>query len=546
MTQPNLILFFTDQQRYDSVACTHENEAVRTSLQTPNLDRLCKEGIRFDRGYTPNPVCVPARYNMITGLPARYHGHFSNSSTPLPLGIPCLPQILSDAGYLTHACGKMHFRPMREHHGFHRMELMEETPHYQDDDDYLIYLKSVGCRTMHQHGVRHLLYHQPQRSLMSEEHHGSKWVADRTIAFLERAAHDKRPFFLKASWIKPHPPQNNPERIADMYADAPLPERIERIDERKDRSDLLPSKRMSHTLGEGFIYDDPERMRRHREHYYASVSFVDEQMGRVLSKLDELGLTGDTLVVFTSDHGEMLGDLDCLQKSAPYETASHIPFIVRYPEVIEPGSVDTEHFVDLNDILPTFLDAAGIAYPGSLKLPGSSLLDLDKGRDRTVQYIENNQGPLRWVCLRNAQFKYVFSFRGGWEALFDFEKDPLEQHNLLLDGVPSEYKDIRDSMFKQLVEYEERWGQPGTVQWNDLMKYQEYPLGRTHVNSQLPPWVDNLSEEDRAEYGGLWDEVIEAVKDEPTVTLSKLDLDHWAERCNVSEKIIKKIRDNNL
>ena len=101
-------------------------------------------------------------------------------------------------------------------------------------------------------------------------------------------------------------------------------------------------------------------------------------------------------------------------------------------------------------------------------------------------------------------------------------------------------------MFKQLVEYEEKWGQPGTVQWNDLMKYQEYPLGNKNVNSQLPAWINNLPEEERAEYGNLWDEVIEAVKHEPTVTLSKLDLDDWAERCGVPEKFIKRIRDNGL
>ena len=147
----------------------------------------------------------------------------------------------------------------------------------------------------------------------------------------------------------------------------------------------MPTKRMSYGLGEGFIYDDPERMRRHREHYYAAVSFVDEQMGRVLDRLDKLGLADNTLIISTSDHGEMLGDLDCLQKSAPYETASHIPFILRYPGAVKAGTVEKEHFVDLNDILPTFLDAAGVRYPASFELPGSSLLDLDKGRDRTGQ-----------------------------------------------------------------------------------------------------------------------------------------------------------------
>jgi len=215
-------------------------------LKTPNLDRLCAEGIRYDRAYTPNPVCIPARYNLLTGLPARFHGHYCNSTTPLPTGIPTLPQILSNAGYNTHACGKMHFQPMREHHGFNRMELMEETPEYREDDDYLLYLKSVGCKVAHQHGVRHLLYHQPQRALVPEEHHGTKWVADRAISFLERASKEDRPFFLKASWIMPHPPQNIPDRLADIHKESHLPKRIERLEPEDDREDLLPGVRSSY------------------------------------------------------------------------------------------------------------------------------------------------------------------------------------------------------------------------------------------------------------------------------------------------------------
>ncbi|MCK5528955.1 MAG: sulfatase-like hydrolase/transferase [Kiritimatiellae bacterium] len=546
MSKPNLILLITDQQRYDSIACTHANSTIRNSLKTPNLDRLCSEGVRFDRGYTPNPVCIPARYNIITGLPAKYHGHFSNSATPLPAEIPCLPQILSDANYLTHAVGKMHFKPMREHHGFNRMELMEETPVYQEDDDYLMYLKSVGCKTMHQHGVRHLLYHQPQQSITPEEYHGTKWVADRSINFLERASKEDRPFFLKSSWIMPHPPQNNPARLADLYLNKPLPERVKRINGKEDRSDLLPTKRNSHGLGEGFIYNDPERMQRHREQYYASVSFVDEQIGRLLDRLDDLNLKENTLIIFTSDHGEMLGDLDCLQKSAPYEGASHIPFIMRYPGKVKPDTINNRHFVDLNDILPTFLDAAGVQYPGTIKLPGSSLLNPDHGRDRTIQYIENGEGPQRWISLQNSEYKFIFAFRGGWEALFDLNKDPHEQQNLLLNGVPEEYREIRDSLFKQLVQHELLWGQPGTVMWNDLMKYHEYPLSKTAVNSQLPPWVAKLTPEDRTTFGNLWDEVIQVVENEPTVKLSNLDLDSWAKRCHVPLETIKKIKDNNV
>lgn len=542
MPRPNILLFFTDQQRYDTVACTHSDPAIRASLKTPNLDRLCAEGIRYERSYTPNPVCIPARYNMITGLPARYHGHSDNSGSPLPQGIPCLAELLSNAGYSTHAVGKMHFMPPREHHGFHRMELMEETPHHRADDDYLRYLDAVGCRVMHQHGVRHFLYHQPQRAQMPEEHHGSKWVADRAIDYLRRTAGRDRPFFLKASWIHPHPPQHIPERLADMYVGAPLPPRIERVDAPSDRSDLPPKSRNSFQLGEGF-FEHPERLRRHMEHYHASVSFVDEQMGRVLETLDELGLADNTLVLATSDHGEMLGDHDCLQKASPFESAVHVPFIMRFPGTIEPGTVDRDQFVDLNDVMPTFLDAADVEYPGPHELPGSSLLSSGGKRDRSVQYIENSCGPKRWVSLRNAQYKYVHSYY-GWEALYDMEKDPLEQHNLLADGVPSECAGVREDLRRQLVEYEERWGLPGNVFWKDMMKFQQYPLptGPKARNSQLPPWINNLTPEERAEYGALWDEVLAAIEKEPLVKLSEMDVDAWAARCGVPQEFVERVK----
>jgi arylsulfatase A-like enzyme len=542
-SRPNILLLMTDQQRCDSIACTNPGQ---TDLRTPNFDRLCAEGLRFDRAYTPNPICVPARYCMLTGLSSRYHRHTNIDGRPLPLGIPCLPQILSNAGYHTHAIGKMHFQPKREHHGFHRMELMEETPDFIDEDDYLRYLRSVGCKVVQQHGVRHLLYHQPQRSLVPEEHHGSRWVADRSIEFLKRNANENRPFFLKASWIAPHPPHNVPARLANMYVGARLPERIARVDPRAENVDLLPNARRFGTLGDGMLENDPPRYRRHKEHYYAAVSFVDEQIGRILATLDELGLAKNTLVLATSDHGEMLGDLDLFQKGSPYQNSTHIPFILRWPGVIKAG-VDREHFVDLNDVLPTFLDAARAKYSGPFELPGSSLLDLSKGRNRDEQYIECDSGPVRWCALRTKQFMFVYSYYGGWEALFDLEADPKEQHNLLVDGVPGKYGEVHKSMRRRLVEYEERWGPENMTCWSDFLKMAPFKLRSIAMNNNYPPtWFENLTASQRDGLNNPLDEIIAAVKDEPTVALSKLSLDHWSSLCNIPKEFVERIRKEGL
>jgi len=548
MSRPNIILFFTDQQRYDSVACTHADAEIRRSLRTPSLDRLCAEGCRFDRAYTPNPVCIPARHNLITGLPARYHRHAANSGNPCPRELPVLPQILSDAGYLTHAVGKMHFQPMRRHHGFNRMELMEECPRHRDDDDYLLFLKERGCDVLHQHGVRHLLYHQPQRSLVPEELHGSKWVADRSIEFLRTRGTEDRPFFLMSSWIAPHPPENVPDRLADMYVGASLPERIRRLDPAADMSDLVPVVRSRFELGDGML-EDPARYRRHVEHYNASVAFVDENMGRILEAVDELGLADETLVVHTSDHGEMLGDHYCFQKSAPYQSACRIPFIMRYPGVVEAGLVDAENFVDLNDILPTFLDAAGASYPAGRELPGSSLLDVGSGRDRSVQYTENGNGPKRWCSIMNGRHKFVYSYYGGHEALFDLESDPLEQRNLLADGVTEELAPLRKELRRQLVDYEERWGLEGMVEWKDFLKIEPYelPRGAAARNPQYPPpWRTTLTEAERARHVHPTEEIVRAVEKEPTVKLSELDLDGWRERVGAPQEFVDRVRKEGL
>ncbi len=486
---------------------------------------------------------MPARLSLISGLPARYHGYPQNAAAPAPYDLPMLPRILSDAGYRTHAVGKMHYQPARRHHGFERMEIMEETPEHRGDDDYLLYLQAQRVKIQHQHGVRHLLYQQPQRSLVPEEHHGSKWVADRSIAFLRGHAHRAQPFFLKASWIAPHPPENVPARLADLYVAKPLPARLERKNPRPDFSDLIPSARTRWELGDGMLQDQP-RLRRYQEHYHASISFVDEQIGRILDELDRLGLSDDTLVLFTSDHGEMLGDLDCFQKSVPYESASRVPLILRHPLRVKAGTVDREHFVDLNDVLPTFLDVAGVTYPGPLELPGASLLQLDHGKDRTVQYIENGSSGARWCALRDRRFKYVYSFSGGYEAFYDLGTALGEQTNLCLEGMPAELEEEKERLQAKLIEHEARWGLPGGIAGNDFKKLAPWSpkQGRHARNTQFPQWVKTLPAPDAATLGDVYQEVLDAVKDEPTVNFRRLDLEGWQQNCQIPQAVIERIR----
>ena len=518
--KPNILLLFTDQQRYDTIAaCGYPY------MKTPNLDRLVHEGCVFNNAYSPNPVCIPARHNLITGLTARDHGYAHNLRHPIDPCIPVLPRILSDGGYETRAIGKMHFRPARRHNGFNKMELMEETPQNREDDDYAMYLESVGLGHISNiHGVRNLLYMMPQRSLIPEEHHGSTWVADRSIEFLKREA-GRKPFFLWSSWIMPHPPFDVPDSFADLYSDAELPKVL--VSE-------TPLSKRAERLKEAFSapadkYD--AIVRRSRELYFAAISMVDKNIGRVLDTLEETGEMDNTLIIFTSDHGEMLWDHGTVAKSLPYDSAAKIPFIVRYPKKVEPESIRKE-FVDLNDILPTMLDVAGLEYPGSYQLPGGSIFKDDK--DRTVQYMENDNGHKRWISLRNKRYKYNYYYCHGYEELFDMENDSGECVNLLYGGnVKSDITDIRNTLREQLTEYESRWGLRNYYTINEknhLLKIEDQHWEDSLRSKQFPVLAENtLDKEKKEKMHTNEEEAVLAVKDEPTFKLSDLDLNQWME-----------------
>ena len=505
-------------------------------MLTPNLDRLAREGAVFTSAYTPNPVCVPARHNLITGLPASYHGYFTNSGAPMPRDIPVLPGILMDEGYDTRAVGKMHYRPARRHNGFAKMELMAEIPRFREDDEYAMYLKAVGLGGIHNiHGVRNLLYMVPQRSLIPEEHHGSTWVGDRSVDYILKAA-GRRPFFLFSGWIAPHPPFDVPEPFCDMYAGRDLPEPY------VSETPVSGPAGRSRWNADGPGGSGEPLVRRVRELYCGAISLIDKSVGRILDALEDTGELDNTLVIFTSDHGEMLGDHGAYQKMLPYDSCSRIPFIARYPERIEGGTV-RDDFVDLNDVLPTVLDVTGVEYPGGISLPGGSIFRDDK--DRSHQYMEYGKGATRWVSLRNARFKYNYYYGGGYEELLDLVEDPRETVNLLYSRSDEpEVREARDRLRAALVGCEETWGPEHYVAGGDFIELKA-PEYRPSRNSQFQTFPLNLSEEERAQMGDPWEEAIRATRDEESVNLHELDLEAW-ERNGAPREVVERIRREGL
>lgn len=519
---PNILLLMTDQQRFDTIAAAGYDHMI-----TPNLDRLVREGCLFRRAYTPNPICVPARYHTLTGTTVRHHGYAGNTNIPMDISIPTIPSLLSAAGYETRAIGKMHFQPARNHHGFHKMELSEETPRTREADEYAMYLKSVGLgHVQNIHGLRGLLYEWPQRSLVPEEHHGTKWVADRTIDFLE-TNRGRQPFFCWSSWIAPHPPFDVPESLKDLYKDRDLPKPI--------RSETTPNEFTRVMSLDNTIPPEGEEeafFRRRQEVYFTQITHVDQQVGRVLDALERTGLLDETLIIFTADHGEQMGDHGTYQKGQPYDSASHIPMIMRYPKRLQPGS-ERHDFVDLNDILPTILDLTGVEHPRPDMLPGCSIFGDDK--DRSTQYISLGTEGRRFATVVDERYKYTYYYSLEERELFDLQEDPGETVNLL--DTPPDDPDIQavvDRLHRQVAEHEARWGPPGHVdEQGELRRFPELQHASTadlyHIRAKQVPFMPKkeMDPDLRAAFTPYAEEAIQATKDEPLSQLHRLDVSAW-------------------
>lgn len=516
MNKPNILLITTDQQRFDTIyAGGYEY------MHTPNLDRLVNEGCLFTNAYSPNPACIPARHNIISGLSAKYHGfddNYFDNSRQMPYDIPTFPELMSNNGYNTVAIGKMHFQPCRRHNGFNRMYIMEEIPEFNYEDDYAIYLKDNGLEKYASlHGVRHLLYMLPQQSFIPTEHHGSTWVANKTIETIKEN-NGKRPFMIWTSFIQPHPPFDVPKEWASIYDNCELPESYDSI------TAVSPLAEENKHIAD---YPSKDYEKRAKELYYSAISFVDYNIGRILDYLEETNQIDNTLIVFTSDHGEMFGDNGTFQKFLPYDSSSKIPFVARYPKHLKPGTKD-DRLIDLNDLYPTFLDVAEIYYPANYKLPGESIFIREGIKDRDYQYIEHNKDNKRWVSLRNERYKYNYYYGGAREELFDLENDPKERINLLINCEDNNTFNVKNNLRNKLIQYEKKWGLEGYIVNDEFIKLDEYiPIKYRETN--FPKHVINLCDEDKKQLINLNDEIRKAIENESIVDLNELDIDTFKE-----------------
>jgi arylsulfatase A-like enzyme len=452
----NLLFIMTDQQRWDAMSC-----AGNPVIKTPNLDKLAHNGARFTYTYSACPVCVPARTSILTGHSIESNHVLNNGDSDQPDAPPFLSfdQILLRNGYHGEYHGKFHSpyklamdysQPVRWLNGKKRPEgckadISESEAFFKFVEEHAPSVPLKNNQLASKHG--------PYTPIPLDENYGKKpvskpsqagmygrldvpvgvsltaFTAQEGIAALERLKDG--PFTLTISIGPPHPPMT----VSDPYYSLYPPDRIpvpESINDPLDNSPYRSKKRRD----DNHAYCNPKNIQQMRSIYYGMVTEVDEWVGKILQRLDELGLADNTLVVFTSDHGEMLGDHGMNSKMVFYEGSAHVPLILRLPGVIPAGTVvqaPSSH----HDIFPTILDYCG--QPGHAS-EGSSLRPLIEGKDKGAGRFVVSEWPSKKVpgfMVFDGRWKFLCGQTKdapSLDALYDLQNDPQEMNNLIGDN----------------------------------------------------------------------------------------------------------------
>jgi arylsulfatase len=434
-TKPNILLITTDQQRFDTIQALGNKH-----IYTPHLNWLLDEGINFNRCYTDCPMCIPARATIMTGKHAYTHGLTRNSSATLPLkDNVTLPEILTQNGYQTRAQGKMHFHPMRANYGFEHMELPME--YYRERH------RNASSGLPKEHGVGENEI-EPVISTVDEAHSLTHWTVSRSVDFLE-TRDETRPFFLWTSFTKPHPPFDPCANYWALYQnkDLPLPAYGDWSKNLKDTPQgfMWPT----YFLNNAYRMSD-EQLQDVKRAYYACITQIDYSLGLLFARMRELNLLENTWIVFTADHGDMMGDHHMAAKSVFFEGSAHIPMIVRPPSKPREEhcfrGVECNTLVSLADVMPTLLNIAGVKK--DLDLDGEDLIELTKSSGKERIFYGNSSDNF-FVVIED-DYKYHWTSMGGAELLFNIKDDPKEQKNL---ATISAHKTRLKKMRKQLFDF---------------------------------------------------------------------------------------------
>ena len=483
----NILLITSDQQHWDTIG------AFNPDVKTPALDSLVAEGTTFTRSYCPNPTCTPSRASIITGLYPSQHGAYS-LGTKLDEKVNTLGDELIKGGYKTALIGKAHLQPLlsteeypsveappilqdlefwknykEKFYGFEHVELARNhTNENLVGQHYAIWMEEKGCANWKDYflvptgnmtnedypRMEAMAKSKPRGFIdgkrtwgtwdLPEEFHYNTWIAERSNVLLEKYAKNKEPFFLWSSFFDPHPEYFVSKPWDTMYDPdkITLPKRVEGEHEKNPPHFKMTQEEFpdysSYVVKYGphgfhsHLQKD-EELKKDIAVYYGMVSFMDKYIGKILDKLEEVGLKDNTLVVFTSDHGHYLGQHGLIRKGPfHYEDGIKVPMIVRYPNHIPQNKV-SEALQSLVDYTPTFLSFADLPVPEAMT--GVDQKDVwlgtkDKIREDIICENAHEHPTVNLRTYVDERYKITVYYGHEYGELFDLQEDPNEFNNL--------------------------------------------------------------------------------------------------------------------
>lgn len=470
-TRPNVLLICTDQQRYDTIHAHGSRDVI-----TPHLDALVGEGASFMNTYATSTVCAPSRASMMTGLYPSAHRLWANGVTLPPQAT--FTKVMAEHGYRVGLVGKLHLTAAwsgrsaeRLDDGFSYYRWAHDPRHPSAANDYHQWLRDTYPQV-----YEDALAWQPSEDadpelsafdLVPEDASYSRWVSTRAAEFISEQSNRSDPFFLWVNFFGPHHPFVAPSRYRDMYRNVRVPLGID-ASQSPPLPDALDSMRTyANAAGARAFSDyDHDGLVEIIRTYLAMVTMVDNEVGQILGELQDRGMAENTLVIFTSDHGEMLTDHGLLLKGPSlYEGAVRVPLVMRWPGVISPNR-RVHGLTQLLDLPATILDAAGCAdgkwHQGRSLIPFTTETTAEEGPRKWAlcQYRDSGRPdnpPLFATMLRSGALKLIVfhgdpaTCRTREYQLFDLRNDPEERHNLAAER---EYAPQLAELLGQMVDVE--------------------------------------------------------------------------------------------
>ena len=478
MTKPNILLIVTDHWSARLLGV-----AGHPAIRTPTLDQLARCGVRFTNAYSEHPVCIPARRTIMTGTSAREHGDRTfQAKLPMPAHLPTMAQTFRNAGYQAYAVGKTHTYPQRDRLGFDDIQLDDEgRTHHGVTDDYEIFLGDKGfVGKQFGHGISNNGYGATTWHL-PEEVHATTWATE-TMCRIIRRRDPTRPAFWYLGYRHPHPPLVPPQRFLEFYRDVDLDEAYSGD---WANADNLPLTLQAFQARYRLSHEEAQWARRH---FYALCTQIDQQIGTLIGTIREEGLLDNTIVMFTSDHGDSFGNHGIWAKQNFYQSSANVPMLLMGVKGCERVGYDRldDRLVCLADIMPTLLDLAGIDEPETVT--GRSML----ARPRDHLYGEFGEGELSSRMVHDGRYKLVYYAAGNHLQLFDLESDPDELDDLA--GQPSManvLEGLRNILISELYGSDLEWASDGNLTGLPNRAYRHAPnrgLGLTRGHQwPVPP-----------------------------------------------------------